>query len=57
MRSDCSAAEWRELMSTLRLVGTLGLTVIAAVMGGFLAGLWASRRLPLGLWPVGVGVK
>jgi hypothetical protein len=54
-RSD-STVEWRNLTGTLRLVGALGFTIVAAVVGGFLAGLWASRRLSLGAWPIVVGV-
>jgi hypothetical protein len=48
--------EWRALMGMLRLVGTLGFTIVAAVAGGFLAGLWLSRRLELGAWPVVAGI-
>lgn len=49
---DKTAREWKELTGTLRLVGTLGFAMVLAIAGGFLAGLWASRRFQLGPWVI-----
>ncbi len=47
--------EYAELLGFLRLVGTLGLTVVFAVTAGFLGGLWIGRRYSLGVFPVIAG--
>lgn len=44
------------VLASLRLVGALGLTVVALITGCFLGGLWVSRRYELGMLPVIAGV-
>lgn len=45
-----------ELFRALRLVGTVGLTIVGTVMGCFLLGLAASRQFSLGPVPIVAGV-
>jgi len=53
---EITPAEKAEILRVMRLLGALGLTVVATIVGCFLAGLWVSRRYGLGLAPVAIGV-
>ena len=51
-----SPSDQMVVIASLRLVGALGLTVVALITGCFLGGLWVSRRYGLGMLPVIAGV-
>ena len=51
-----SPSDQVQVLASLRLVGALGLTVVALITGCFLGGLWVSRRYGLGMFPVAAGV-
>jgi len=48
--------ERQGVLDALRLVGSLGLTVVGTITLFFLAGLWLSKRFQLGALPIVGGV-